>query len=43
MANKKIINWGKGLGLIPNKRYKYERNDDCQILMDLDIINQEKT
>ena len=40
---KKIINWGKGLGLIPNKRYKYERNDDCQILMDLDIINQEKT
>lgn len=33
---KKIINWGKGLGLIPNKRYKYERTDDNQILMNFE-------
>lgn len=33
---KKIINWGKGLGLIPNKRYKYDKKDDGQILINLE-------
>ena len=33
---KKIINWGKGLGLIPNKRYKYDKTDDNQILMNFE-------
>ena len=32
---KRIINWGKGLGLIPNKRYTYDKKDDSQISLNL--------
>lgn len=36
---KKIMNWGKGLGLIPNKRYKYDGIGDEQIVMNFEQYN----